>query len=83
MQCKDTPDKDILKFLVNLNGRWATWFDGYDHSVINCMPKGTTEKLALAKMSKLIKRGLVNGCNCGCRGDFVITEKGKEFLNDQ
>ena len=25
------------------------------------------------KMAALIARGLVEGCACGCRGDFVIT----------
>jgi hypothetical protein len=28
----------------------------------------------------LIKRGLVSGCTCGCRGDFEITQKGLDFL---
>ena len=29
-------------------------------------------KVTLAKARKLIKRGLLDGCACGCRGDFVI-----------
>jgi len=36
--------------------------------------------LVKAKMRKLIKRGLVNGCACGCRGDFILTEKGNMEL---
>lgn len=28
-------------------------------------------KLVLAKARKLIRRGLVTGCACGCRGDFL------------
>ncbi len=39
-----------------------------------------SEKLILAKMKQLIKRGLVDGCACGCRGDFEITPKGEEWL---
>ncbi len=39
------------------------------------------KKLILAKMSQLIKKGLINGCTCGCRGDFEITPKGEEYLS--
>ena len=28
------------------------------------------QKLVLAKARKLIRRGLLNGCACGCRGDL-------------
>lgn len=28
------------------------------------------EKVLLAKARKLIRRGLVDGCPCGCRGEF-------------
>lgn len=28
------------------------------------------EKVVLAKAKRLIERGLINGCACGCRGDF-------------
>ena len=39
-----------------------------------------TEKLVLAKCRGLIDRGLLNGCTCGCRGDFELTDKGERFL---
>lgn len=39
------------------------------------------EKVILAKARQLIKRGLVDGCTCGCRGDFELTEKGYEYLD--
>lgn len=81
MQCKDIPDAPILSFLVSLDGQWANWFgDEYDNSVTHAMPKNTPSKLVLAKMAQLMKRGLVDGCDCGCRGDFEITEKGKSIL---
>ena len=28
----------------------------------------------------LVRRGLVTGCGCGCRGDFEITAKGIQWL---
>lgn len=80
MQCKDIPDLPILKMLSE-NRVWHTW--GYPSSmpsVQDAMPEGTDDKLQVAKMVMLIRRGLVSGCGCGCRGDFEITEKGLEFL---
>lgn len=34
------------------------------------------ENVVLAKVKRLIKRGLVEGCTCGCRGDFQIRRTG-------
>lgn len=31
------------------------------------------QKLIIAKARKLIRRGLLTGCYCGCRGDFELT----------
>lgn len=33
---------------------------------------GFPEKVVLAKARKLIRRGVLTGCVCGCRGDFEI-----------
>jgi predicted transcriptional regulator len=45
------------------------------------MPDETPVKLARAKMGMLIRRGLVDGCTCGCRGDFELTAKGADLLS--
>lgn len=65
----------------------ATWFwsrdpDGFqpENSVVRAMPEGVTGKLALAKMKAMIRKGLVDGCPCGCRGDFEITDKGRSII---
>ncbi len=86
LQCKDIPDAPVLEFVRDSN-RWCTWFgpdqiDGAlaENSVLRAMPRGTPEKLGLAKMRQLIRRGLIKGCGCGCRGDFEISAKGEEFL---
>lgn len=34
-------------------------------------------KVMLAKMRRLKKAGLVQGCPCGCRGDWELTEAGR------
>lgn len=85
MKCKDIPDKPILKFLLRHRGRWATWSNDskFMPTVVNAMPKGIPRKLVLAKMRMMIRRGVVDGCGCGCRGDFEITKKGElELLQD-
>lgn len=78
MQAKDIPEQPILDFLAQpeiANRLGATWFEGFDNSVQNAMPEGTPAKVALAKMRSLVKRGLVAGCACGCRGDFQLKTK--------
>lgn len=59
----------------------STW-GGCAHGVPHAMPLGadTPIKLVRAKMGSMIRRGLVNGCACGCRGDFELTDKGALHL---
>lgn len=91
MQCKDIPEKPILQFLddllflsrdkysIGFNGT-ATQFSEFDNSIHKAFPSGCNNNLIKAKMGQMIKKGLVDGCNCGCRGDYEITEKGKQLL---
>lgn len=44
---------------------WANRFDVADLL-------GAPEKVVLAKARRLIRRGLMDGCVCGCRGDFMV-----------
>lgn len=93
MQCKDIPDIPILRFLegqplINGSPRWSIWYgDEYENSVTHAFPREAKqpgrEKLVLAKMRQLMRSGLVDGCGCGCRGDFVITEKGRDYLTSK
>jgi len=85
IQCKDIPDRPILEFIEpwTNRGRWCFLFSDenqFETSVSNAMPSGLPYKLMLAKMRQLMRRGLVSGCGCGCRGDFEITDKGREWL---
>lgn len=82
MQCKDIPDQPIIEFVwdVNNRDRWANWISGDDVDVHAVFPPGVPDKLVLAKMRKLIGKGLLDGCACGCRGDFVVTMKGCEVI---
>jgi len=72
MQCKDIPNEPILHFLAQHGGIGCTVWD-----CIPAMPDGVIGKLATAKMGRLIRRGLIDGCICGCRGDFELTDKGR------
>jgi len=82
MQCKDIKDTPIIEFVNKHGGIGCTWFNDNPRSVRHVMPKMIHDKLILAKMRKLIKRKLIKGCACGCRGYFEITGKGKDFIND-
>lgn len=45
----------------------ASWFMRCDFA--DYFPE-LPEKVVLAKMKTMIRRGLIDGCTCGCRGDF-------------
>ena len=84
MKTATISDIDVLRFLARHQGRWATWGEGHGMPTVrDAMPKGTPEKLQLAKMRRLHKRGLVGGCTCGCRGDWEITDLGLEFIGEK
>lgn len=84
MQAKDIPEVPVLQFLESLNGSPATWLDNegllFDNSVQHGMPSGVPAKVVLAKMAAMIRKGLVEGCACGCRGNFLLTHKGRTML---
>jgi hypothetical protein len=82
MQSKDIPDTPVLQFLASLD-TWGTWFAGLPNSVQQAMPAEVPGKLVHSKMRALIRRQLVDGCVCGCRGDFELTQKGRDYLAAQ
>lgn len=83
MQAKDISTKPILEYLSAQTGSASIWKFNNHPSVVDAIPEGTPPKVLKAKMASIIKKGLVGGCACGCHGDFEITDKGKEFLNDR
>lgn len=86
IQCKDIPTAAILTFLATLNNQAATF---YPLDVSNSIWKsletpGNVPRCVLRKkMENLIRKGLVEGCACGCRGDFRLTFKGMSRLQQQ
>lgn len=66
--------------------RWSTYrTDGHGMPTLaDAGPEvaALNEKQRLAVMNRLIRRKLVDGCTCGCRGDFEITDAGEAFINE-
>lgn len=85
MQIKDIDKIAVLTRIAEIEaaGRRGTLFPGFDNSVNTSMPEGASEKLQYAAMRNLVKSGLVDGCCCGCRGDFVLTQKGRDLLDKE
>ena len=78
MQCKDIPDAPLLSFISHKQaekGYWVNRWD-FDETPYADLP----DNLFRAKMGKLIARGLITGCACKCRGDWELTDKGREYL---
>lgn len=77
----DIDTLDLLHRIANVSrprlaagyAGWVfTWdMDWYDH-----LPW----KVVAAKLSRLVRKGLLDGCTCGCRGDFTLTEQGNAIL---
>lgn len=59
-------------------------YDHFPHWVfiwnLECLMPIFPSEVILAKASALIRRGLLTGCDCGCRGDFELTIEGAQFL---
>lgn len=41
------------------------------------------EKVILAKIRRLDRRGVISGCGDGCRGDLEVADKGRQMLAEQ
>lgn len=76
-------EEQILMFLAHQNGKWCTYGTGfYMPSVQQVFPIGTSRAKQLKFMQAMQKNGLVGGCDCGCRGDYTVTELGLIVLAD-
>jgi hypothetical protein len=67
---KDIPDEAVLHAVLDLGAphvaKWAFLWD------IQAKLAQYPPKVVKAKLASLVKRGLLDGCACGCRGDFHV-----------
>jgi hypothetical protein len=81
LQAKHLGTRNVLEFIVDhckkTGHLWTTFYDlkeGFpDWEKI---PDGVVR----AKMASLVKKGYLDGCLCGCRGDFEPQRAAYEFL---
>jgi len=75
IQSKHVPEVPILRSLAALpGGETANLEDILNHR------SGYPVKAVKERLNSLIRRKLITGCTCGCRGEFAITEAGKAAL---
>jgi hypothetical protein len=82
IQAKHLPDQQVMEAIAILareaGARWEDvpqrWVMIWDLTE----QLGAPHKVVLAKVRKLIKRGMLGGCACGCRGDLHVLVKGAE-----
>lgn len=67
LQAKHVDEEKVLALIDRIQqeeGRWTLTFD------LEAAFPDIPLKVLRAKMAALIKRKVINGCACGCRGDF-------------
>ena len=66
MQAKDISTDEFLSAMYDTRNRWGSSML-WDVTAVLGMP----EPVVRAKARRLIKADTIDGCACGCRGDFV------------
>lgn len=77
MKAADLDDRDVLGVVQNSCWERESWT--FTALIAERFP-AVPFKVVAAKLSKLLKRGLLTGCDCGCRGDWELTDKGRELV---
>lgn len=76
-QAKDIDSLSVLWVVRKLteDGTWTNRFE------IERQWPNYPSRVVLAKLGRLINRGYMTGCTCGCSGDLELTAKGREALS--
>lgn len=81
MQAKDIDRMAVLRTIAKQQAetaaRWGRSTDGVAFTAEVSDALGVHYRLFLAKARTLKKAGLVEGCDCGCRGDWRLTDEGR------
>lgn len=84
IHARDIDDRAILTIIDNLahdgrlpdlDVRWVMWPE-----VTDLLPEYPS-KVVHAKIRRLMTRGLLDGCPCGCRGDIELTDAGRSLTS--
>ncbi|MGW0562881.1 hypothetical protein ACWDZ4_20235 [Streptomyces sp. NPDC003016] len=81
MQCKDIPDDALCEAVRSTPARHPSpdtvpWRMSWDvQAALEATMGPVPERLFLAKVRKLFAKGLLGGCDCGCRGDYHLIEE--------
>jgi hypothetical protein len=81
IQSKHLDTRAILEQVAERKKRDGMWTHRWDLQFPN-RPE-VNERLVLAKIRRLLKEGLLDGCGCGCRGDLELTPAGYAFLGKE
>ena len=78
-KASDISDAEMLDAIRAVRGRhrvaqWATRWDVEEH--LSHWPS----KVVQAKARSMIRRKLIDGCGCGCRGDYEILDPWDRFI---
>lgn len=79
IKAADIPDETLLRVVDHIQRESGMWALTPDIAAVieDCH---VPWKVVNAKLAKLINRGLLDGCTCGCRGDFELTDEGRELI---
>lgn len=77
LQAKDVPEHVILNVLESAPHHWWSSWRGFgEYSLPDAAPElaAVPWKVLNAKLDNMQRRGVIDGCSCGCRGDWHIQE---------
>jgi hypothetical protein len=89
VQAKDIPDDALVDLVKALQGAPIAYIHGGGREVeMSKIPRAmftdicnlwstVPPKVIQTKLKKLVERGLIDGCACGCRGEFTVIEQPK------
>ena len=66
-KASDIADAQILAIIRDVKGPYASMRMDIEERLPEFPPK-----VVLAKLHALVRRKVLDGCDCGCRGDFLI-----------
>lgn len=70
VQAKSITDEEVLRVVKRRSG-YDSFVSAFE---IQAELSSFPDKVVLAKLRSMVKRGLLSGCACGCSGNFRRTK---------